>query len=439
VNVSLTDLIYSRDCSVTTTTNTAFETPRAVIEWNTFHNDLADSWNGFIALKGGTMVPTEHLVYNSVQDEFGVECNFQHNVVRRINKSFEGLKMSIIRGTGNGFADFYAERTEPRRLVPIEVKTKYSQPYDSLYESRENENCIKIINQIFTYIIKHKARFGIVTTFDLTFFLRTVQMDDGIIIQVSPPVGSKVLLPTLASFFFWASTWELVNYDAVDTQMLPPDFDPEDFDPEDCDPPSPDRHDPSDGNYHSSKGSTMLSSNSSNRQTRSQTQSRSSNHLHTQSQTSISISEYIGSGAGGIVYEAFIDGKPVALKVVNVNDKVKFSQLLNEVAIYNHLRDIQGIYIPKLLCHGYLMNKDFYAIAMTLCSPMYYSTDEEKKNILKALCERGVFHQDIRNANFVRSIDGKLFILDFGQCILKKNRGKKTDNYLHSLPIVSTC
>jgi hypothetical protein len=319
VSVQLPPLTYTRDCSISTTENHNFMEPDAIIEWENFRDEIDVAWNIFRTLKSETMVPYQPVLYTDISGEIGVVVNFEFNVARRINQALEGLGMEILMGTGLGRADFYAHRIIPSRLIPIEVKTKYSLPCDSLYASREEVRCRKVIKQIFTYMIDHYARFGIVTTFDKTFFLRAV----GSVIQISPPVNSTQLLSTLTSLLFCNGIWQFVLYGEIVPQ---PNYRP---DPED--PPSPDR-DPS---------NDFLP--------RSMSRSSSSSRPQTRSQSGITTSAYLGGGAGGNVYQAFIDGEPVALKVVRVKDKMKFSQLLNEVTIYNHLSDIQGIYIPKLL------------------------------------------------------------------------------------------
>jgi hypothetical protein len=420
VSVQLPPLTYARVCAKSTTENQKFDEPEGVYEWEDFNDFLSNGWKYF---KQDTMVPDQQMLYNPVYDERGVMTNFDNNVIHRIHTALESLHVTIIPGTGMGPSDFYAQHTLLNRFLPIEVKTDASLPFDSLYQPQlfasRNPHYMKIIKQIYTFMRMGNIQFGIVTNFDKTFFLRSLDS----VIQVSPLVRSAQLLRALASFLSCPGIWGYVNYSAIEIVR---------HDPGQEDPESPDRNIDDDEYPPPPRGPTTGGSttSSSNRQTRNQTRV-------SRGQTGIVMSGYLGGGAGGHVYQAFIGGVPVALKVVRVKDKMKFFQLLNEVTIYNHLSDIQGIYIPELLWHGYLENKDFYAIAITLCLPMNFSTEEEKKNILNALRERSVDHQDIRNANFVRSLDdGKLFIIDFGQSILQKKLGQETEICLNSLPLV---
>ena len=131
----------------------------------------------------------------------------------------------------------------------------------------------------------------------------------------------------------------------------------------------------------------------------------------------------LGSGACGIVYEATLNGSPVALKIANLHQDNRAKQeFKNEIFMYEELAEVQGEIIPHLVWHGPLNERGWYGIATTLCNPEHLATEEEMSVVLRRLGELGVVHEDIREANFVRSPQGQLFVIDFGQSWFEKGR-----------------
>ena len=124
----------------------------------------------------------------------------------------------------------------------------------------------------------------------------------------------------------------------------------------------------------------------------------------------------LGAGACGVVYEANLDGSPVALKIANISRNSRTTQeLANEIHLYEVLAEVQGEIIPHLVWHGHLDERGWYGIATTLCNPQHFATEDEMSTVLGRLAQLGVVHEDIREENFVRSPQGHLFVIDFGQ------------------------
>jgi len=128
----------------------------------------------------------------------------------------------------------------------------------------------------------------------------------------------------------------------------------------------------------------------------------------------------LGAGACGIVYKATLDGSPVALKIANLSRNNRaMHEFANEIALYEALTEVQGEIIPQLVWYGPLDDGRGYGIATTLCDPQHLATEDEKSAVLRRLAELGVVHEDIREENFVRSPQGQLFVIDFGQSWLE--------------------
>ncbi|RGB22187.1 kinase-like domain-containing protein [Rhizophagus diaphanus] len=94
----------------------------------------------------------------------------------------------------------------------------------------------------------------------------------------------------------------------------------------------------------------------------------------------------------------------------------------NEVRIYELLSDLQGKYIPKLECYGYFENGMCYVIGTTLVgNPLsYYEHITEWQKVkgmlaLKAIHDRGVLHNDIREENILLDKrNNDVYLIDFG-------------------------
>jgi len=116
--------------------------------------------------------------------------------------------------------------------------------------------------------------------------------------------------------------------------------------------------------------------------------------------------------------------------MTNARNPLSLYELENEVSVYAHLMEVQGQVIPHLLWHGYLDDEKWYGIATTLCVPKHDATEEEKRRVLERLSQMGVAHEDghFRDANFVRSLQGQLFAIDFGRCtILTEKSSQKLE------------
>ena len=129
----------------------------------------------------------------------------------------------------------------------------------------------------------------------------------------------------------------------------------------------------------------------------------------------------LGTGACGIVYQVTLNGSPVALKIANLSRNERaMHEFANEITLYEALAEVQGEIIPQLVWHGPLDGRGWYGIATTLCDPQHLATEEEKRVVLGRLAQLGVVHQDVREENFVRSPQGQLFVIDFGQSYIEE-------------------
>ncbi|KAJ2270096.1 hypothetical protein GGF47_001915 [Coemansia sp. RSA 2524] len=67
------------------------------------------------------------------------------------------------------------------------------------------------------------------------------------------------------------------------------------------------------------------------------------------------LGERLDSGRSGIVYSGLAAGRPVAVKVADADaDAEIIRELCSEVEVYQHLAELQGDDIPRLIDHGLL-------------------------------------------------------------------------------------
>ncbi|CAG8483756.1 3455_t:CDS:2 [Funneliformis mosseae] len=117
-----------------------------------------------------------------------------------------------------------------------------------------------------------------------------------------------------------------------------------------------------------------------------------------------------GYSQTGSIFETILDRKTGALKMVALyKGENKLEELLNEIKIYiGPLKDIQGIYIPRLLKFGVLY-ETFVFVLTSLAEETFANmgdniTRKEKQLAIKGLQElhsKGVMHRDIRLENIM--------------------------------------
>ncbi|CAG8704290.1 1745_t:CDS:1, partial [Ambispora gerdemannii] len=117
-------------------------------------------------------------------------------------------------------------------------------------------------------------------------------------------------------------------------------------------------------------------------------------------------------------------GDAIALKTTDLSKAPPYilEEMQKEVKIYKVLADIQGEYIPKLVCYGYYGSGMCFVIGTTLVGTMLsdHKKITERQRIkalkaLKAIHDHGVLHNDIREENILLddNADG-VYLIDFG-------------------------
>jgi serine/threonine protein kinase len=102
-----------------------------------------------------------------------------------------------------------------------------------------------------------------------------------------------------------------------------------------------------------------------------------------------------------------------------------------EVETYKDLADIQGKYIPKLVCYGYYGGGMSFVIGMTIVGTSLSEQKIKKRQKtraikgLEAIHKHGILHNDIREENILINDNGDIYLIDFGMASREDTKKKR--------------
>lgn len=138
--------------------------------------------------------------------------------------------------------------------------------------------------------------------------------------------------------------------------------------------------------------------------------------------------DVLGHGLCGTVWAGRLNGVPVAVKSSEIHDS-RTLLILHEAELYQSpLRNLQGLYIPRLLYSGPSpMGRAYCLVTSRIWGRQMTPSDgallPQALLALRAVHAAGVLHGDVRLPNFiVRDDPGaspRVIILDFGQARIK--------------------
>ncbi|CAG8791690.1 853_t:CDS:1, partial [Dentiscutata erythropus] len=158
-----------------------------------------------------------------------------------------------------------------------------------------------------------------------------------------------------------------------------------------------------------------------------------------------SFGDMLGNGRSGAVFTAKLCGKTGALKIADLyKNENLLKEMLNEIKIYHGpLKEIQGIYIPKLLKFG-VLHEAFVFIFTSFAGESFAElgnklTKEEKQLAiegLRAIHIRGVMHGDVRLENIMvkeKNLTGKNCVWWIDFALSKIGNAKELDREMFEL------
>jgi hypothetical protein len=404
------------------TTNSNFFVVPAFQKWDSFQNDIHAIYqrlldqcsveNGFHIFQFST---------TKIIQESTLQAMFHQNVLDPLKRVFNSLDYSAPIGSEFNPDLVIFMVHQAHRNLPIEVKTLNTCPedvYASYSEAAKNQWPVR---QIYTYMCSRQIKYGVLTRYDLTYFFHVIIEGNSIILEVSDPIPLKDLIQTLFCFLNLHDLWDIWDVQIEQKPIILKDDGGQDDD-------GGKRGGRGGGNKHrggrggqrgggggqgdGKGGGSCLK----RKRNVGQNQDQIGEHVLKMSY------EVIGSGGCGTVLKASFDDQPVAIKLVKIRSRPNaIDEVLQEVAVYNHLKDLQGKCIPFLYWHGYLFHRAYYALVMSLCADADHCTEEEMEDVLRILRVKGAIQNDARPENFVRSSSPqrRLMAIDFGQTAIE--------------------
>jgi serine/threonine protein kinase len=137
----------------------------------------------------------------------------------------------------------------------------------------------------------------------------------------------------------------------------------------------------------------------------------------------------LGEGRSGKPLLCEFRGDMIALKSVDLSKALE--EMQKEVEIYKDLADIQGKYIPKLVCYGYYGGGMSFVIGVTIVGTTLSErkiTKQQRTKALKgleAIHKHGILHNDIREENILTNDNGDIYLIDFGMASRADTKKKR--------------
>src|SRR6266496_284992 len=256
-----------------------------------------------------------------------------------------------------GIPDFNCHLVELLILV-IEAKRKHvledmgEQTFPEFYQTSEKARMV--IQQVYNYMGVNELRYGILATYDNHWFLRREHTE--LWISKTLPLQSET--PPVLKAYAYLTRQAKENPKSLHPLQVPVQA----------------HGDSNSRNLRSHSKST--SSSSINQQSTSGTsanQQSSSNIPVDQQKFSFADFKFkgiLGEGRSGKTLLCEFRGEMIALKSVDLSKAPSYvlEEMQKEVEIYKDLADIQGKYIPKLVCYGYYGGGMSFVIGMTIIS-----------------------------------------------------------------------
>ncbi|KAG0362078.1 hypothetical protein BG005_006735 [Podila minutissima] len=315
-----------------------------------------------------------------------------------------------------------SDRDSPESvLFPIEMKRPAVLRSGNLvedYEAQERSGAAAgpgdALRQAFGYMRLNGYRFGVLSTYEQTWFLKRGDQDADHDLMVSPTIAFNRSEPTLLQCYLW-----FIRQADADKRPLDP---PTDTEMQKMRKNEERRNDKRRkiGKPNKEKKPTKdsLPSLFSSRKTQSYSKETTRVILPAFDSTKlISHDEYAQT------YEASWQGHSVVVKKCDVwNQGPVVEELKHEARVYQVLRTIQGRYIPELRIAGVadgmeiMLVTDF--VGTDVSQERLDDSDQEKiKVALSAIHDLGVVHGDIRPQNILVQHDGpcaQFYFVDFG-------------------------
>ncbi|UZO16120.1 uncharacterized protein OCT59_007513 [Rhizophagus irregularis] len=411
-------ITYSPDCTKSkTTTKVNGDPPTSVQLWG----DFFDKVNQFRFDQQPIFERPQFSQDREVDNEEDVRDALNSNICLVLNRLM-GSEYKFSRRPPNtpGVPDFTCHLVGSLILV-IEAKRKHvledmgEQTFPEFYNTSKGKD---VIQQIYNYMGGNELRYGILTTYDNHWFL--CREHTKLWISKTLPLQSES--PPVLKAYAYLTRQAKENPNSPKPQVLVP--------------------------AQGDNNSRTLRSNSKSSSSSSLTNQASSTSANQQSSSAFGASNVdqekfsfadfkfksiLGEGRSGKTLLCEFRGEMIALKSVDLSKAPSYvlEEMQKEVDMYKDLADIQGKYIPKLVCYGYYGGGMSFVIGLTIVGSMLSDqkiTEQQKTRAIKgleAIHKHGILHNDIRKENILINDKGALYLIDFGMASREDTKKKR--------------
>ncbi|UZO11537.1 uncharacterized protein OCT59_003101 [Rhizophagus irregularis] len=317
-----------------------------------------------------------------------------------------------------GIPDFNCHLVGSLILV-MEAKKKHvledigEQTFPEFYQTSKGKD---VVQQIYNYMGGNELRYGILTTYDNHWFLRREHTDLWISKTLSLQSESSPVLKAYAYLTRRAKE----NPKSPKPQVVVPVQGDND---------SRTLRSHSKSSSNSSLNQQQSSSTFANQQSSSNTSVKQNNY----SFSDFKFKSILGEGRSGKTLLCEFRGDMIALKSADLSKAPSYvlKEMQKEVEIYKDLADIQGKYIPKLICYGYYGRGMSFVIGLTIVGTMlsdHKITKRQRSRAIKgleAIHKHGILHNDIREKNILINDNGDIYLIDFGMASREDTKKKR--------------
>ncbi|PKK58567.1 kinase-like protein [Rhizophagus irregularis] len=353
-----------------------------------------------------------------VVDEEDVRSVLDFNICQILNKLMGPDCVYSRKSTDTpGIPDFNCHLMGSLILV-MEAKRKHvledmgEETFPEFYQTSKGKD---VIQQIYNYMGGNELRYGILTTYDNHWFLRREHSD----LWISETLPLQSESPPVLKAYAYLTRQAKENPKSPKPQVLVPAQ--------------------GDNNSRNLRSHSKSSSNSSlNNQASSsfankQSSSNTSVDQQNYSFTDFKFKSILGEGRSGKTLLCEFRGNMIALKSVDLSKAPSYvlEEMQKEVEIYKELADIQGKYIPKLVCYGYYGGGMSFVIGLTIVGTTLSDQKVTKRQRsraikgLEAIHKHGILHNDIREENILINDNGVIFLIDFGMASREDTKKKR--------------
>ncbi|KAG9297288.1 hypothetical protein G9A89_006387 [Geosiphon pyriformis] len=389
-----------------TTTKVHGNPPTSVLLWDNFLEEV----NQFRFDQQPRFERPQFAKDREMINEEDVRDALNSNICTVVNKLTGPDFDFSMRGTHTpGIPDFTCHYLVEQLILVIEVKRKHvledigGRRFPEFYQ--DNDKARMVVQQIYNYMGANERRYGILTTYDNHWFLRR----EHTMLWISETLSLQSKSPPVLKAYAYLARQAKDNPESLNPYRVPV---------------------PTHGNNNSRvlrSQSKLSSTQSANQQSTTSTSTyqqspNASDKLHNFAFTDFKFMDILGQGRSGKTLLCEFRGETIALKTVDLAKAPPYvlEEMQKEVEIYESLADIQGQYIPKLVCHGYYGGGMCFIIGLTIVgTPLdkHKITKQQSSRALKALeaiHKHDILHNDIREENILVDDSGDIYLIDFG-------------------------